>query len=101
MPDPFDSPAGQTNTIYDTLNRAGLITLCEQQAGKIAALESGIANEIRLAIQARDSKISILDTLTVKLQLALLDKQERCIELEQDRDQLRVNLAVADERLRL
>ena len=48
MPDPFDSPAGQTHSAYTGLDHAGLIRLCEQQAGKIAELGEDRSNLIAM-----------------------------------------------------
>ena len=63
MPDPFNSPAEQTHDRYTSLDRAGLIRLCEQQAGLIAQLESFIDNEledIHLDGEAKSAEIAQL-----------------------------------------
>ena len=101
MPDAFNSPAGQTYTAdapapvgiigqtydhYADLDRAGLIALLVAREGKIAELESGIANEledIRLDVQEKDAKIARLDAATLLLQQFLSETQELCVELEE------------------
>lgn len=117
MSDPFDSPAGQTRRLsaemrklgktfidgeFDEFNEcAGILSFalhdldvadaeCKQKAGKIAELESGIANEledIRLEVQARDAQIARLEAATIELQQSLSETQQLCVELEQERDQ--------------